>query len=111
MTTYKLPGGPPANPASPSPCNRSCCPVAMPAGILTVILRSFATRPAPRHVVHGLEIVLPLPRHWGHVRATVKKPCCVRTWPCPRHILHIVGCVPGAAPEPLQLSQFSSRGI
>ena len=26
-------------------------------------------------------------------------------------MLQVVGCVPGAAPEPLQVSQFSCRGI
>ena len=59
------------------------------------------TRPAPRHVLHGLAIILPLPRHCGHVRATVKKPCCERTCPAPRQRLHTIGCVPGAAPLPL----------
>ena len=46
-----------------------------PAGILTVIFRSRATRPAPRQVAHGLVMILPAPRHCGQVRATVKKPC------------------------------------
>ena len=31
--------------------------------------------PAPRQVWHGLAITLPVPRHWLHVRAIVKKPC------------------------------------
>ena len=48
--TNRSPAGPPADPPSPSPCTRSCWPVAMPAGILTLILRSRATRPAPRQV-------------------------------------------------------------
>ena len=47
----------------------------MPAGMRTVSLRSFWMRPAPRHVVHGLLMIEPVPRHWPHVRATVKKPC------------------------------------
>jgi hypothetical protein len=47
----------------------------MPAGIFTVSLRSFSIVPAPWHVLHGLVMILPVPRHWPHVRATVKKPC------------------------------------
>src|SRR6266850_1689958 len=83
----------------------------MPAGIFTVILRSFVTRPAPRHVLHGFAIVLPVPRHCGQVRATVKNPCCVRTCPCPWQSVQTVGDDPAAAPEPLHVSQFSCRGI
>ena len=79
----------------------------MPAGIFTVIFRSLLTRPAPRQLLQGLVIVLPVPRHCGHVRATVKKPCCVRTWPWPRQRLQTAGDEPGAAPEPLQVSQVS----
>src|SRR3954471_11546790 len=83
----------------------------MPGGIFTVSLRSLLTRPAPLQVLHGLVIVLPVPRHCGHVRATVKKPCCVRTCPAPRHRLQVAACVPGAAPDPWHVSQFSWRGI
>ena len=99
------------SPTSPSPCSRSCWPVAMPAGILTVILRSRATRPAPRHALHGLVMIRPAPRHCGQVRATVKKPCWKRTWPWPRHCGQVAGDDPAAAPDPLQVSQFSWRGI
>src|SRR6185436_11970564 len=99
-TTYRLPGGPPADPASPSCVSRSCWPVAIPGGILTVSLRSREIRPAPRHVVQGLVTIFPAPWHCGQVRATVKNPCWVRTCPCPRHIEHVVGDDPGAAPDP-----------
>ena len=71
----QIAGGPPAGPASPSPVSRSRWPVAMPAGMRTVSLRSFCTRPAPLQVGHGLAMTVPVPRHWPHVRATVKKPC------------------------------------
>jgi hypothetical protein len=37
----------------------------------------------PRHVVHGFAMIEPLPRHWPHVRATVKNPCWYRSWPRP----------------------------
>ncbi|MNC89581.1 hypothetical protein D3C83_55390 [compost metagenome] len=50
-------------------------PVAIPAGIFTVSLRSFCTRPEPLQVAHGLVTTDPVPRHWPHVRATVKNPC------------------------------------
>jgi hypothetical protein len=83
----------------------------MPGGILTVIFRSRVTRPAPRQELHGLVMMRPVPRHCGHVRATVKKPCWKRTWPCPRHCGQVDGDEPAAAPEPLQVSQFSCRGI
>ena len=63
----------------------------MPAGILTVSLRSRVTRPAPRQVVHGFVMTRPVPRHCGQVRATVKKPCWNRTCPWPRHCGHVLG--------------------
>ena len=56
-------------------------------------------------------MILPAPRHCGHVRATVKKPCWKRTWPWPWHCGQVVGDEPGAAPEPLQVSHASWRGI
>src|SRR3954447_18485021 len=83
----------------------------MPAGTLTVIFRSFVTRPAPRHVAQGLVMISPAPRHCGQVRATVKNPCWKRTWPWPLHCGQVLALDPGADPEPLQVSQVSCRGI
>ena len=71
----EIAGGPPSVPASPSPVRRRRCPVAMPAGILTVSLRCCSIVPLPLQSGHGLLITLPEPRHWPQVRATVKKPC------------------------------------
>ena len=34
---------------------------------------------------------MPVPRHCGQVRATVKNPCCVRTCPCPWQSVQTVG--------------------
>ena len=55
----------------------------MPGGILTVSFRERSTCPRPRHVVQGLGMTVPAPRHCPHVRATVRMPCWNRTWPCP----------------------------
>ena len=69
---------------------------------------------APRGVIRKqglLERQLTLPRQALQVRAIVKKPCWKRIWPAPLHWLQVVGCVPGAAPLPLQVSQLSWRGI
>ncbi len=83
----------------------------MPAGILTVSVRSFVVRPSPLHVTHGFEMMRPEPWQREHVRATVKNPCWKRCCPRPWHCGHVVGLVPGAAPEPLHVSHVSRRGI
>ena len=86
-------------------------PSSTPAGILTDKVLFCLTRPAPVQVGHGSLIILPLPWHLGHVCCTEKKPCCIRTWPCPPQVEQVVGCVPGRAPEPLQVSQLACTGI
>src|SRR5436190_21810152 len=83
----------------------------MLAGIFAVILRSRPTRPAPRHAWQGLLMILPVPRHDEQGRATVRKPCCDRTWPAPLQCGHTSGALPAAAPEPEHVSHVSSRGI
>ena len=86
-------------------------PVAMPAGILTVIFRSRVTRPSPRQSAHGLATMRPAPWHRGQGRETVKNPCWKRTWPWPWHWAQVVGVVPAAAPVPRHVSQASCLGI
>ena len=86
-------------------------PVAIPAGIFAVILRSRPTRPAPRQAWQGLLMILPVPRQVEQGRATVRKPCWKRSWPDPLQWVQVSGELPAAAPEPLQVSQVSSRGI
>ena len=78
---------------------------------LAVILRSRPTRPAPRHAWQGLLMILPVPRHVEHGRATVRNPCWERICPEPLHWAHTSGALPAAAPEPRHVSQASSRGI
>jgi hypothetical protein len=50
-------------------------PSSTPGGILTLSVRSRATRPFPAHSLHGFRFTWPSPPHWGQVRATVRKPC------------------------------------
>ena len=52
-----------------------------------------------------------MPRQVEQGRATVRKPCWNRSWPDPLQWLQTSGELPAAAPEPLQVSQVSSRGI
>ena len=40
-----------------------------------------------------------------------KKPCWMRTCPWPWHVGHVVGEVPGLAPEPWQVSHSSIVGM
>src|SRR5436305_937519 len=68
-------------------------PVAIPAGIFAVILRSRPTRPAPRHAWQGLLMIRPLPRHAEHGRATVRNPCWERIWPDPLHCVQTSGAL------------------
>ena len=111
MTTYKSPVGPPFTPASPSPLKRILSPSSTPAGILTDKVLFCLVRPAPWQVGHGSLTILPLPWHFGQVCCTEKKPCCMRTWPCPPQVVQLTGCVPGRAPEPLQVSQVDCTGM
>jgi hypothetical protein len=64
---------------------------------------------------HGVGMICPRPlqREQGAVVANVPKMvCCVcRTCPKPPQATHGCGWVPGAAPLPLQVSQFSTRGM
>src|SRR5690606_27387565 len=110
ISTYKSPGGPPLMPGSPLPLERLRMPSSMPGGILTcrVLLRRI--RPTPSQAVHGSVISLPDPWQVGQVCCTLKKPCCMRTAPEPPHVRHVLADVPGLAPLPWQVSQFSQLG-
>ena len=98
--------------ASPSPCSRSCWPVAMPAGILTVILRSLrdAAGAAARRARLGDDLAGAAALRAGArdgeealLEADLALAAALRagasaTSPAPR-------------PMPLQVSQLSWRGI
>ena len=49
-------------------------PSSTPGGTSTVSVRSFCTRPAPRQVLQGWRMILPVPRQREQVRSMVKKP-------------------------------------
>src|SRR5437016_3635121 len=80
----------------------------MPAGIFTVAVCAFFFFPFPRQSGHFSSIREPRPEHWGHVRASVKKPWLNRTCPVPRHPEHTFGLVPTFAPFPEHVSQVNS---
>ena len=50
-------------------------------------------------------MICPRPVQVGHVRSTVKKPCCARTFPMPEHVGQVDGSAPPFAPDPLHVSQ------
>jgi hypothetical protein len=56
-------------------------------------------------------MTLPEPWQRGQVCAIEKGPCEMRTWPAPRHAGQVVGCVPGFAPLPWQLSHGFIAGM
>ena len=86
-------------------------PLSMPAGILTASVLCCLMRPVPWQSLHGEVIILPLPWQRGQVCWIEKKPCCMRTWPCPPQVGQVVGLVPGLAPEPWQVSHSSMVGM
>ena len=45
-------------------------------------------------------MMLPVPLHTGHVRATEKNPCCERICPRPPHCWQVSGCLPSSDPVP-----------
>src|SRR5690625_6747770 len=75
-------------------------PSSMPAGIFTSRVLLERTRPPPLHLLQGSLISCPVPWQVGQVCCTLKKPCCMRTAPAPRQVLHVSGEVPGLAPDP-----------
>ena len=52
----------------------------------------------------------PLPWQVGQVRSTVKKPWDALTAPAPPQVPQALGCDPGLAPVPLQISQAVAVG-
>ena len=52
-------------------------------------------------------MIFPEPRQRPQVRATVKKPCWNAIWPVPLQVPQVVGLLPAAAPEPLQVTHVS----
>src|SRR5690606_37908522 len=96
---------------SPSPATRTAWPSEIPGGILTASLRFLGTRPLPRHPSHSSLMMTPRPAHVGQavtMRNMPPSPACC-TLPCPPHVGHVAGFVPGLAPEPWHLSHTSSR--
>src|SRR2546421_4799609 len=110
-TTYRSPGGPPRSPDSPSPVSLSRVPVSTPGGTLTLSALSVSTFPAPRQVVHGSVITLPVPWQWPQVREIWKNPCVIRSSPAPWQVGQVLGPVPALAPEPWQVEHCLCRGI
>ena len=86
-------------------------PLSTPACILTLIFLFFLTLPFPLHVGHASSIIFPVPWHWSQVVVLTKLPSgvCLCTLICPEpwHDGHVFGVVPGLAPDPWQVSQFS----
>ena len=56
-------------------------------------------------------MIFPDPPHCLQVCEMEKNPCCILTCPAPWQEGHAEGCVPGSAPDPLQLSQLCNVGI
>ena len=107
--TYRLPGGPPRGPTSPSFDRRIWCPSSIPAGIVTRSVRLRSVRPSPWHVSHGVSTILPSPPQRGQALTLTIWPSIVwrieRTSPRPLHCGQVVGSVPGLAPLPPHVSQ------
>src|SRR5690348_2372930 len=106
------PRSPPRGPALPTPRSVMYCPVATPAGILTLIVLSPRTRPSPLHLRQGEAMVVPAPLHVGHGDTLTNWPknerCARRTSPVPAHVGQRCGVVPGSAPDAAQRSHGSS---
>ena len=73
-----------------------------PGGIRTLSFVVLATRPSPRHSVHGFSIFTPEPPQVGQVWVKTMMPPDRRTWPAPRQVGQVTRLEPGSAPEPWQ---------
>ena len=69
------------------------------------------TRPTPSQVLHGSEMVFPVPWHFWQVCCIEKNPCWMRTCPLPPQVAQVFGEVPALAPLPWQVSQVSMAGM
>lgn len=56
-------------------------------------------------------MIVPFPLQVGQVVATEKNPCVLLIWPEPPQSGQVAGELPLLAPEPLQSTQDSKRGI
>ena len=89
------------------------CRSSMPAGMVTFTVFRFLVCPEPPQLLQGVEMTFPLPPHLGQGPVVAKTPmgvwrrCC--TVPEPPQPVQVSGLVPGAAPEPLQVSHCSTR--
>ena len=98
-------------PGSPLPVERMRMPSSMPAGIFTSSVFWRLILPWPLQVVQGSGMILPVPRQWGQVCCTLKKPWRICTEPLPPQVVQVLGLVPGLAPLPWQVSQLSQLGM
>src|ERR1019366_5541702 len=109
--TYKSPAGPPAT-ASPRPERRTISPPSMPAGTAMSISSCLRYTPPPRQVAHFSLGILPVPWHWRHCCTMEMVPknelLLSRTWPLPLQCLQVSIFVPGAPPEPWQVSHSAT---
>src|SRR5688572_18476710 len=78
-------------------------PSSTPVGILTRSVLVAVVAPLPRHVSQGCSMIWPRPPHRGQVRAIWNGPWFTTVVPLPPHSEHVVGVVPGFAPEPLHV--------
>src|SRR5205807_5849487 len=102
--TYRSPEPPPRWPASPRPETLIRCPSFTPGGMRTENCRVRCTLPEPRHVLHGCSTIRPAPPHRGHGCANWNIPWSTATDPDPPHWGHVIGDVPGSAPDPPHVS-------
>ena len=75
-------------------------PLFAPAGIFTEYRFVDRSRPLPRQFLHGLSMIVPLPRQRGHGWENANRPCESDTTPRPPHWGHVIGALPGSAPVP-----------
>ena len=84
----------------------------MPGGMVTRSVRLRSVRPSPRHTGQGFSTIRPAPRQRPQVVTLTIWPSIVeRTWrtsPVPLHWGQVMGCEPGSAPLPAQVSQVPS---
>src|SRR3954468_21266231 len=71
----------------------------------TVSVRSFVDAPEPWQVGHGVSTTRPEPRQARQGSANANPPWLRLLTPAPPQTEHVDGAVPGAAPEPPQVSQ------
>ena len=97
-------------PGAPRPLTRMRWPFSTPAGMRTLMERTFCSVPVPWQTGQGVSNSVPRPTQSGQTVLSENRPWLSLRLPVPPQRGQVCVEVPGAAPEPRQFEQRTSWG-